>query len=64
MAKDMVESPYLGYPLRDPVWYCWYCWMDGIHNDHAEFCAHDPLVNIQKAIEHDHRNSGFSHEKL
>ena len=22
-----------------------------------------PLVNIQKAIEHGHRNSGFSHEK-
>jgi hypothetical protein len=23
-----------------------------------------PLVNIQKAIEHGHRNSGFTHEKL
>ena len=22
-----------------------------------------PLVNIQKAIEHGHRNSGFPHEK-
>jgi hypothetical protein len=23
-----------------------------------------PLVNIQKTMEHHHRNSGFSHEKL
>ena len=25
---------------------------------------HYPLVNIQKAIEHGHRNSGFTHKKL
>ena len=34
----------------------WRCWDLGFEMGY-------PLVNIQKAIEHGHRNSGFTHEK-
>ena len=35
--------------------------LSDFHGDSMDFNGIYPLVNIQKAIEHGHRNSGFSH---